>query len=52
MGRFHGVQDIERTREGVAVLMRDVWHNAVIDFVCLALEPYELSSSFQGLNYV
>ena len=28
----NGVQERERAREGVAVLLNDVWHSAVIDF--------------------
>ena len=28
-------EEIERTREGVAVLLNDVWHSAVIDFICV-----------------
>ena len=27
-----GVQEMERAREGVAILLNDVWHSAVIDF--------------------
>ena len=27
-----GFQDVERTGEGVSVLLNDVWHSAVIDF--------------------
>ena len=27
-----GVQEIERGREGVAILLKDVWHSAAIDF--------------------
>ena len=29
---FAGVHKMERAREGVAVLLNDVWHGAVIDF--------------------
>ena len=28
-GIFAGVQEMERAREGVAVLLSDVWHSAV-----------------------
>ena len=28
-----GIQEMERTREGVAILLNDVCHSAVIDFV-------------------
>ena len=38
-------------REGVSVLTNSVWHTVVTDFG-LPLEPYGLSSSFQGLNYM
>ena len=29
-----GVQEIERVREDVTVLMNDVWHIVVVDFAC------------------
>ena len=35
-GIIAGVQEMERTREGVAVLLNDVWHSAVIDFGCVS----------------
>ena len=28
-----GIQEIERAREGVAVLMKDVWNSTVTDFL-------------------
>ena len=46
------VQEIQRNREGVAILMNDVWHSTVIRFKYVALESYGLTSSFQGLKYV
>ena len=30
------VQEVERTREGVTILLNDVWHSAVIDFGCVS----------------
>ena len=30
-----GVQEMERAREGVAILLNDVWYNAVVDFGCV-----------------
>ena len=30
-----GVQEIERAREGVTILMNNVWHSGVIDFGCV-----------------
>ena len=36
-GIIAGVQEMERAREGVATLLNDVWHSAVVDFGC---RPY------------
>ena len=44
-GIIAGVPETERGKEGVAVLLNDVWRSAVIDY---ALESYVLSSNFQG----
>ena len=33
-GIIAGVQEMERVREGVTILLNDVWHSAVIDFGC------------------
>ena len=41
---FAGVQEMQRAREVLAVLLNDVWHSAVV--------KYELNSSFQGLKFV
>ena len=30
------VQEVERAREGVAILLNDMWHSAVIDFGCVS----------------
>ena len=38
--------------EGVAILLNNVWHNAVIDFGVLALKSYGLNSSFLALKSV
>ena len=35
-GIIAGVQEMERAREGVAILLNDVWHSAVIDFECVS----------------
>ena len=35
-GIIAGVKEMERARKGVAVLLNDVWHNAVIDFGCVS----------------
>ena len=35
-GIIVGVQEMERGREGMAVLLNDVWHSAVINFGCVS----------------
>ena len=30
------VQEMERAKRGVAILLNDVWHSAVIDFECVS----------------
>ena len=35
-GIIAGVQEMEIIREGVAILLNDVWHNAVVDFGCVS----------------
>ena len=35
-GIIASVQEMERAREGVAILLKDVWHSAVIDFGCVS----------------
>ena len=30
-----GVQEMERAREGVAILLNDMWHSEVVDLMCL-----------------
>ena len=44
-GIIAGVQEMERAREGVTILLNDVWHSAVI-------ESSGLNSSFQGLKFL
>ena len=34
-GIIAGAQEIERAREGVAILMNDVGHSGLIDFGCV-----------------
>ena len=31
-----GVQEMERAREGVAILLNGVWHSTVVDFGCVS----------------
>ena len=35
-GIIAGVQEMERAREGVVILLNDVWHSAVVDFGCVS----------------
>ena len=51
-GIIVGVLEKERNREGVMVLLNEVWHSLVIDVGCLNLESYGSSSSFQVLKFV
>ena len=37
-GVIAGVQEFERPKEGVAILMCDMWHSAVIDFGCVSFK--------------
>ena len=38
-----GVQEMERARESVAVLLNNVWHNEVIDVRCVSSRTCELN---------
>ena len=35
-GIIAGVQEMERAREGVAILFNNIWHGAVIGFGCVS----------------
>ena len=35
-GIIAGVKEMERAREGVAILLNDVWYSAVVDFGCVS----------------
>ena len=35
-GIIASVQEMERTRERVAILLNNVWHSAVVDFGCVS----------------
>ena len=35
-GIIAGVQEMERGRKGVAILLNDVWHSVVVDFGCVS----------------
>ena len=35
-GIITSVQEMERAREGLAILLNNVWHNAVLDIACVS----------------
>ena len=35
-GIIASVQEMKRAKENVAILLKDVWHSAVIDFGCFS----------------
>ena len=51
-GIIAGVQEMERARKGVAILLNKVWNSAVVDFECVSSKSFGLNSSFQGLKFV
>ena len=61
MGTFHGVgvnginagvQEIERGKEGMAILISDLWYSVVIDFGCVSSTAPWVKFKFSGLKYV
>ena len=44
------VQEIERAKEGVAILLNDVWHNAVTDFGCVSSRILWIKFKFSRLK--
>ena len=42
IGIIAGVQKVKRARESVAVMLNNLWHNVVIDFGCVHLNPNPL----------
>ena len=49
---FASVQELERGREGVAVLLNDVWHSAVVKYGCVSSRILWIKFKFQGLKFV
>ena len=35
-GIIGNVQEMERAREGVTILLNDLWHSAVVEFGCVS----------------
>ena len=50
-GVIAGVQEMERVREEVSVLLKYVWHSALLNFGCVSSRIL-WNSSFQGLKFV
>ena len=46
---FAGVQEMERAREGVAVLLNDVWHSAVVKYRCVSSRILWIKLKFSNL---
>ena len=44
-----GVQEIERAREGVAVLMTDIWHSVLVELHVLVPESYGLRQFLKSI---
>ena len=44
------VQEMERAREDVAILLNHVWHSAVIDFGCVSSRFLWIKFKFSGVK--
>ena len=51
-GIIDGVQEMKRAREGVAILLNDVWQSSVIDLGYVSSRILWINSSFLELKYV
>ena len=51
-GIIAGVQEMERAREGVAILLNDVWHSAAADFECVSSRILWTKRKFSRLKFV
>ena len=49
-GFIFGVEEIERARKGVTILLNDVWHSAVIDFGCVSSRILWVKFNFSKLK--
>ena len=49
-GIILGVQEIKRAREGVAVLLSDVWHNAVVKHGCVSPRIFWIKFKFSRIK--
>ena len=47
---FAGVQEMERAREGVAVLLNDVWHSGMVKYGCVSSRILWLKFTFSRIK--
>ena len=47
-----GVQEMERAREDVAILLNDVWHSAVVDFGFISSRMFWIEFKFLRSKFV
>ena len=50
-GIMAGVQEMERARKGVAILLNDVLHNAAIDFECVNSKILYIKFEFSRVKF-
>ena len=51
-GIIADVQELERVKEGVGILLNDVWHSAVIDFGCISARILWVKFKFSRVKLV
>ena len=50
MESYCGVQEIERAREGLAILLSDVWHSVAMDFGFVSFRILWIKSRFSKVK--
>ena len=51
-GIIAGIQEMERAREGVAILLNDVWHSAAVDFGYISYRSLWITFKFLRVKFV
>ena len=46
----NAVQEMESAREGVAILLNDVWHSAVVAFLCVSYRTIWIKFRFSRVK--
>ena len=49
-GIIAGVQEMETAREGVTILLNDVWHSTVVDFGCISSRIFWIKFKFSRVK--